>query len=370
MKYKLFTTALTLVFIFLLQQSQATIKTVCNYPLNVALYNDIQSAIDASSAGDTILVQGSPVTYEPAILQDKLLTLIGPGWSPVRNAGALTAKVKRITINGPLSSGSEVQGFIFAEGVYAGLATEQNVSINNLRIIRNHFYGLSFNIADGFGNGNGAAFCSGYVIEGNYFYNSFIFLEFYNHLANTIIRNNVFLRSYIQDFALCNNVIVDHNIFYNDINNLSVPALSICSLLTIQNNIFCKMECGGNNTTDHCTFKNNITYNTSVTPAWTLDFNGDGGGNMLEQNPGMADQVSVNNGVDNPLLNFTIASGPANNSGSDGKDMGLLYDQTGSLNWNNSRTSRLPYIFNVNIANNTIDLNATLNVTIEARRNN
>ncbi|MEO8772080.1 MAG: hypothetical protein ABI402_18420 [Ferruginibacter sp.] len=370
MRCKLFNVSFAITFILLIQVASATTRTVCNYPLNVAQYNDIQSAIDASNAGDTILVQGSVVTYETAIIQDKRLTLIGPGWSPVRNTAPLTAKVKRITINGTASSGSEIQGFVFTEGSYTGVTTEQNVTINDLRIIRNDFEYLSLNIADGFLNGNGEAYCSGYVIEGNYFHNCNVFLEFNNHLANSIIRNNLFLRSNILDFALCNNVIVDHNIFYNDLDNLSIPALSICTSLTVQNNIFCKMECGGDNTTDHCTFKNNITFGTSSIPAWTLNFNSDGGGNILGQNPNMVDQVSVNNGTDNPLLNFTIASGPANNSGSDGKDMGLLYDPTGSLNWNNSRTSRLPYVFNVNIANNTIDPNATLNVTIEARRNN
>ena len=40
----------------------------------------------------------------------------------------------------------------------------------------------------------------------------------------------------------------------------------------------------------------------------------------------MVDQAGVNNGTDDPLLNFTIAAGPANNSAIDSQDMGLLYD--------------------------------------------
>jgi hypothetical protein len=84
----------------------------------------------------------------------------------------------------------------------------------------------------------------------------------------------------------------------------------------------------------------------------------------------MVAQASVNNGTDNPMLDFTIAAGPANNSGSDGKDMGLLYDASGSLNWTISRTSRLPFVYSMNITNPTIPQAGTLNVQVEARKNN
>jgi hypothetical protein len=84
----------------------------------------------------------------------------------------------------------------------------------------------------------------------------------------------------------------------------------------------------------------------------------------------MAAQSAVNAGTDNALSDYTIAAGPANNSGSDGKDMGLLYDATGSLNWSISRTSRLPFVYSMNITNPTIPQAGTLNVQVEARKNN
>jgi hypothetical protein len=82
----------------------------------------------------------------------------------------------------------------------------------------------------------------------------------------------------------------------------------------------------------------------------------------------MVAQTSVNNGTDNPLLDFTIAAGPANNSGSDGKDMGLLYDATEVLTGQQSRTSRLPFVYSMNITNPTIPQAGTLNVQVEARK--
>jgi hypothetical protein len=61
---------------------------------------------------------------------------------------------------------------------------------------------------------------------------------------------------------------------------------------------------------------------------------------------------------------------PANNTGSDGKDMGLLFDATGSLNWSNSNMSRIPFIIDMNILTTTITAGGTLNVQVGASRNN
>jgi hypothetical protein len=78
----------------------------------------------------------------------------------------------------------------------------------------------------------------------------------------------------------------------------------------------------------------------------------------------------VNAGRNNPLLDFTIATGPANNTGSDGKDLGLLYDVSGSLNWANGRLSRLPYVYSLIISNPTISAGGSLNIQVEARKSN
>jgi hypothetical protein len=84
----------------------------------------------------------------------------------------------------------------------------------------------------------------------------------------------------------------------------------------------------------------------------------------------MVAQTSVNGGINNPLLDFTIAAGPADGSGTDGEDMGLLYQATGSLNWTNSRNSRLPRVYSMNIVNSTVQVNGTLTVNVEGRKSN
>jgi len=50
--------------------------------------------------------------------------------------------------------------------------------------------------------------------------------------------------------------------------------------------------------------------------------------------------------------------------------MGLLYDATGSLNWSNSNMSRIPVMVGMNIFNPTISAGGTLNIQVDARRNN
>ena len=82
-------------------------------------------------------------------------------------------------------------------------------------------------------------------------------------------------------------------------------------------------------------------------------------------------QTDVNSGTDNPLLSYTIAAGsPAKAAGSDGMDIGLRFDATGMLNWNNSRAPRIPYIYSLNIPNPTISAGTNLNVEVTAKKNN
>ncbi|MBK8289683.1 MAG: hypothetical protein IPK96_00800 [Flammeovirgaceae bacterium] len=175
------------------------------------------------------------------------------------------------------------------------------------------------------------------------------------------------------------NVRFDHNLFYstNNSGGSTAPVFNGSNrFLTFSNNIFNQTNVGIN--VSLSTFSNNITNNitlnstnaiSNATP-WAVNSNVDGGGNAANASPGMVDQTIINGNNGSPLLNFTIASGPANNTGSDGKDMGLLFDATGSLNWTNSRNSRLPRIFSMNITTPTVTPGGNLSVTVDARKSN
>jgi hypothetical protein len=162
-------------------------------------------------------------------------------------------------------------------------------------------------------------------------------------------------------------VLLDHNLFYGPSSGAVAVFGGDCRSLLITNNIFVRRNAAANCTSS--TFNNNITYNCGVDTPWIATHFNIGANNIANQNPQMGDQAAVNTGTDDPLLNFIIAAGPANNSGTDGKDMGLLYD-AGMLNWSNSRMSRIPFIYNMVISNSTIAPGGTLNVQVEARKNN
>lgn len=351
--------------------SYATIRTVCNTPASLAQFNNIQAAIDAcSTTGDTIYVTGSPNSYAGFSITDKQIAVIGPGWAPNKTSPVTAIISSTVFINGTASSGSELQGlhFIMSDPYVGGsVVIEYNTEINNIRFIRNRMTGNAFIW------GPAANTYTGYLFEGNYFENSQVNSNSYiSTFTNFIFQNNIFYsntnNNNIANFSNCVNVLFTHNLFYGPENFASDVFYGPCKGIVVNNNIFIHRNAasfGSNNT-----FTNNITLDAGDNTPWASNGNIDAGGNISNQDPQMVDQTSVNIGLNNPLLNFTIAAGPANNSGTDGKDMGLLYDAVGSLNWLSSRTSFLPYIFSMNIINPTISAGGTLNVTVEARKDN
>lgn len=341
----------------------ATIRTVCNVPDTLAQFPTIQAAITAASAGDTIYVHGSPNAYS-AFTVDKRLVIIGPGWNPNKNL-PLTAFINQgVNFTGGAAAGTEIQGLHFQTTI-----SINTLGINNIRFIRNRFSSLSINIFP-----NAAGTVSGYLFEGNWFDNAQVQTNTSYTLQDFIFQNNIFYESgccvsgNFAGFTNSVNILVNHNLFYGPSSGSRSVFVANARFITLSNNIFVRRDAGAN--LSNSTFNNNITFNTGNDLPWTLNGNVDGGGNVVNQDPQMAAQASVNAGTNNPLLDFTIAAGPANNSGSDGKDMGLLYDPTGSLNWNNSRGSRLPYIFSMNITTPAVAPGGNVNVTVEARRNN
>ena len=365
-----------LIFSLLATSGFATVRTVSNNPSTLGQFSTIQAAIDASADSDTVYVYGSPNVYPGFTISDKKITVIGPGWAPDKNL-PLTATVNGVTINnsaaGGSPDGSELQGLIFAQPAVLSASGGTNTGTNNIRFIRcqfNHYVVLYLA-------------SNGFLFEGCIFY---YYLEFAGSLTyqNFMFQNNLFyfqvccVSSHINGLANSVNIRFDHNLFYSTNNSTgnTISMFSNSRFLIFSNNIFNQANAGIG--VSLSTFNNNITNNITLNSAnatsnatpWLVNSNVDGGGNVANQSPAMVDQTSVNGGVASPLLNFTIASGPANNSGSDGKDMGFLYDAVGSLNWTNSVNSRLPRIFSMNITTPTITPGGNLSVTVDARKSN
>lgn len=350
-------------------QVAATIRTVSNNPTTIAQFNTIQAAVTASSNGDTVYVHGSPNAYSGFNLDGKGLVIIGPGWRPDKNL-ALRAEINSaVTLFGSNVSGTELHGLVFQ----SPLTFNQNISAGDADggtpiniILRRCEFRSTINW--GVGGINGLTY-QNHQIDGCYFFNiniNAVNTQFtYN---NFLFQNNVFLNCAFNSFFLTNNFLFDHNLFYA--NNFFTP-FSSCRFMQFSNNIFNEINLTNSPTSlVSASFIRNITFNATNNAPWTQNGNADAGGNLANVNPGMADQASVDAGTDNPLLNFSIASGPANDAGTDGKDLGLLFDNTGNLNWTNSRNSRIPRIFSMNITTPTVPAGGNVSVTVEARTSN
>jgi hypothetical protein len=368
-----------LIFIALVTSAQtfATVRTVSSNPATLGQFSTIQAAIDASADSDTVYVYGSPNTYAGFTIQDKKITVIGPGWSPDKNLplqAIVNGAVFRNSPAGGTPDGSELQGLVFTNVVrLSALNVGGDLPVANGRVIR-----CQFNTTI-----NWDLPASGFLLEGNIFYERVSFSGS-NTYQNFLFQNNMFyfqqnISGMIGNLTNSVNVRFDHNLFYSN-NNSAGASITIfegnCRFVSLTNNIFNQANVGTN--VSLSTFSNNITNNITLNSAnaaanatpWAVNSNVDSGGNVANQNPLMADQAVINGSNGSPLLNFTIASGPANNSGSDGKDMGLLFDATGSLNWTNSRNSRLPRIFSMNITTPTVTPGGNLSVTVDARKSN
>jgi hypothetical protein len=357
--------------------SFATVRTVSSNPSTIGQYSNIQAAIDDSADGDSIYVYGSPNTYPAFTISDKKITVIGPGWAPDKNL-PLTAIVNGMVIRNTAASGvpdgSEIQGLVMVGHVSISQAGGTNSSVNNIRLIRCQFNSsMSFDLTT-----------SDVLIEGCVFYHS---ISFSGSLTYTsfLFQNNFFFHqiccigNMITGLTNTVNVRFDHNLFFSSNNGGGSNAFIFGAntrFLSFSNNIFNQTNVG--NDVSFSNYNNNITNNallntanaTSNATPWAVNSNVNVGGNVSNTSPQMVDQTQINAGNSSQLLNFTIAAGPANNSGSDGKDMGLLFDTVGALNWTNSRNARTPRIYTMNITTPTVPQGGSLSVTVEARKSN
>lgn len=369
---------LTITFFFTVSMCFASTWTVSSNPSTIGQFSTIQAACDAAADGDTIYVYGSPNVYPAFTVMDKKLVIIGPGWRPDKDLPhqAVVSGCNLRNSPGPGSpSGTELQGLVFTQTANLGAAIGGgDVGSNDLRIIRCHFMNsLNFSFS-----------ATGILFESCIFWTAMAFSSSSTY-QNILMQNNLFffnhccVSSMISGLTNSVNVRLDHNLFYSSNNNggnqIAIFS-SNCNALSLSNNIFNQSNAGLN--LSFSTFTNNITNNGGLAAAnaisnatpWLVNSNVDGGGNISNTNPQMGDQAAINAGNFDPLLNFTVATGAANNTGADGKDMGLLFDTTGSLNWVNARNSRIPRIFSMNITTPTIAQGGSLSVTVEARKSN
>ena len=219
--------------------SNATILRVSNVPGSSAPYTSIQDAHDAASEGDTIMVDGSSISYGSIEIK-KQLVLIGPGYWLTENGiiseGATFARINNLTI-AEGASGTIIQGF----RIWENLNDAMSIRANNCVITR-------CSITGGSANGNGIVFygngMSGGVVHQNIFFNSCVagssqtkWADPANMTSNVQVTNNIFAISGWSKRAIVS--FTNSYIAYNSIitDDFDEPRFSGCSACTIEHNI-------------------------------------------------------------------------------------------------------------------------------------
>ncbi len=349
----------------------ATIHTVSNNPNRPAQYDNVQAAINAAEAGDTIYVHGSQFTY-PDFIINKQLVLIGAGYRS-DNEFNLETRVERIRFFRDTglqnASGSVITGFRVNNRLGNGIGS---LSVDNITIFRNFIGYLTLFDEQ---NGN-AGLCNNWQIFNNVI-NTIQGRSFASAIStsptNIVIQNNI-LRL-VLDFS-SNTVIMDHNIFYgaNNLNGLFYTVITNNIFMRSTGNIFANANVSFN------TFNNNFSLLSTISPTAPTD-NFSSQSNTAANNilPGANPFINASNlNAYDVNANYRIsASSPASGEGTDGTDLGIYggafpYPSGGApgSGFDTSPLPPIPQVTEMNISNTTIQPGTDLNVNVKARINN
>ncbi len=393
---KISTITLGLLFSLSTFAAVLTVNNNSTAPGSPGQYTTIDAAFAAASAGDTILVNGSPNTYTPsggALLINKKICIIGAGYKPKGDANIRTDVNGSFRFSSTAANGSSIWGFSgssFTIGV-----SNPNIRLNNLTIRRNQIYSItlpdsSFNtiIAENFiylsvnfqvYNGTDMARHVNLKILNNIFTNQTPITNPGNSYAYQV-RNNLFINngsyssplssnpfhlftgSAASGYPRCQNAIFENNIFYNTIPSrpTNVSSFEYAPI--------------------SCSFINNITF-SAVTNALLSTLTGNSfSGNLDNTNPAYANLFTAGDKIVyyTDLYNIRISnSSPAKNAGSDGTDIG----PTGGaypiyagvpLTEQLSGEPPLPQVRNASFNNNinAVQTGGTLQINVTGRKRN
>ncbi len=317
MKKQLLLSALLLLAFNLVR---ANVFTVSNNLAHPTAYTDIQSAVNAASAGDSVYVIGSLTQYAGVGIS-KQINLFGPGFYPQKN-NVLTATVNGITLNAG-SDGTLISGMVITSGVYFA----SNASISNITVERNNLFGSGF----GFG---GNDIVTNFKVINNVMVNGGTFLSPSNTVFNNfLVENNVIANEnspMINGGFTSNTTLFKNNVIMTNVSggNGTYPLTGQVEQVTFTNNIFVGwLISNGTNGVQFCTFDHNLAYLESGT--YSSDpFTGGGSNNTSLSNIYNENPDFVNAPLSNPLYNsdfHLLAGSPSLTAASDGGATGRLW---------------------------------------------
>lgn len=328
--------------------SRATQLTLSNDVGGTAQYTTIQAAIQAAQLNDTILVQGSPISYGDFDL-NKAVSIIGPGHHPTA-LGAYSA-VFGTCYTYQSSSGARLIGLDLAtcrQALQDPTQLLDNFIIRNCRLNTLSFYMLTSNC----------------IVEGNFLgtveMNSVIGCEM-------IYRNNVFLNVNQSPYPQISNVnsavIFDHNNFMS-INSGCYPFENVRQA-TISNNIFqfLNLSTSGamSNSFYNCNVMNNAAFacNDNLPGA-----NNAGSGNLNGTYPDFVNYPGTPAAFNWSFDLHLQANSPLLGAATDGTQIGIY---GGNFIFHASgEPIGMPSMNSLNISNVAVPVNGMLNVNFTA----
>jgi len=351
----------TAALLLITAQSFATVRIVDNNVNSPAPYSTIQDAINDSSPGDTVYVQGSPNNYGNITI-DRRITLIGAGYNvtgtqynvPANNQGFAIVFDSSATQND--LSGTKIIGIRTGDITNAG-----NTHPNYVTIDRCHFNG-----------GSGLSVSGSNWIVKNCVVSAQINIIPESH--NTFISNNL-----LQSVAGGNDetlgIVITNNFFY--INVSSSPSLYGLHYANISNNVFWTNTLNSPQYIHYCVFNNNITYdslllNMALLPIENGAYNIDniGSNNLNYTNPNFVNVPPYNYNFPLGIMSeydFSYQSGsPAINAGTDGTDIGISGGAFPMTQW--TGVPPIPQMQELNVLNAIIDQDQPLDINFKARK--
>ena len=331
----------------------ATVHTVSNDPMRPAQFDNLQTAINAAAAGDTLYILGTPYVY-PNVSAHKRIVLMGSGHVPMLEGGYPT-RINYLDI-AAASKGSLYTG-LWLNGMEIRSSTD-SVIIENCR-----FSGW-IDMRSVWNNpaSNGV---KNLEIRNNVFVAGGIHFEGASSLYKINITNNIFSAGaqIIRAQSASNTYLtIANNVFYGADPNAPVNnfALDEVRYATIRDNIFYARKPARN--CNPSTAVNNLVFTTgysslggSLTESNTIS-----GQNPMFVNYPTSDDGTFNDGDE--VYDFTLQAGsPGINAGQYGDTIGV--DESLNL----KGTPSIPQITTFTISNDKVNVGDNISFSVEAK---
>jgi len=331
------------ILIFIAIETNATVRTVAGG--GGGQYSDFNAAYNASSNGDTLMLEPFSGSYY-AVDIHKSLTFIGVGYNPQKSTST------RSVINpanlccgwvlmSTATSGSKFFGIEFSSGfvLSSGNGTVNNILFENCKIPS-----ISFGNSWGFNN----ITFRNCIFEGNDVTNMEVLSMSNGLVSNILVTNCVFDGRITGNFNSPTNFLVEHCVFLSSI----TPLFNIVNL-TIQNSIF--MNCTSIQTASPNVYTNNII---RLSP-WSAPNIGNTDPGFVSYSPGSFYSSS---------FDFNVTHSSAITGATDGTQIGV---NGGTSKFNESGEPLIiPIVRSLQINNTSVAPAGTINVKVKASKPN